>query len=317
MPAKLDRCVDDIKAKGDADGVNPWAVCNASIGELKPEDTSKLLHELDDITSADASFPSADASYKHTGPMVPTKSDHSYENTPEEMLQEIDDMISKDASSPKASYKFTGDMTTKMKSNTYGNTGNETVSIPGSLSAVKIKGKKKEGSSMMQETITKQVLDSKLNCGCSKKKLKIKETRQASNVFIKQLVETRLMQEVDDDVQWITVSGSHIPIKKGQSKDEAVKKFLADKGGAKKIGDMSEKDLVKSIKGGSKDYHDWDRNEKTEDAYAEIERRNQEIPKPKRPEGAGGTIFQDDPNAIEKYCCLMLQSPLHFRLLFP
>lgn len=33
MPAKLDRCVSDIKAKGDADGVNPHAVCNASINE--------------------------------------------------------------------------------------------------------------------------------------------------------------------------------------------------------------------------------------------------------------------------------------------
>jgi len=172
MPAKLDRCVDDIKAKGDADGVNPWAVCNASIDELKPEDTDKLLNELDDITSADASFPSADASYKHTGPMVPTDKEHSYENTPEEMLQEIDNMISKDASSPKASYKFTGDMTTKMKPNTYGNTGNETVSIPGSLSAVKIKGKKREGSSMMQEIVYKSILDNKLShpCKCKNKK---------------------------------------------------------------------------------------------------------------------------------------------------
>ena len=33
MPEKLDRCVADIKAKGEDDGVNPWAVCNASIGE--------------------------------------------------------------------------------------------------------------------------------------------------------------------------------------------------------------------------------------------------------------------------------------------
>ena len=31
MPAKLDRCVDDIKAKGDVE--NPWAVCNSSIGK--------------------------------------------------------------------------------------------------------------------------------------------------------------------------------------------------------------------------------------------------------------------------------------------
>ncbi len=33
MPAKLDRCVDDLKAKGGVD--NPYAVCNASIGKTK------------------------------------------------------------------------------------------------------------------------------------------------------------------------------------------------------------------------------------------------------------------------------------------
>ena len=33
MPAKLDRCVADVKAEGDVD--NPWAVCNASIDEIQ------------------------------------------------------------------------------------------------------------------------------------------------------------------------------------------------------------------------------------------------------------------------------------------
>ena len=33
----------------------------------------------------------------------------------------------------------------------------------------------------------------------------------------------------DDDLQWITVKGNHIPVKKGQSKDEAVKEFLEGK----------------------------------------------------------------------------------------
>ena len=40
MPAKLDRCVSDVKAKGDAD--NPWAVCNASIGKETKEDHNPL-----------------------------------------------------------------------------------------------------------------------------------------------------------------------------------------------------------------------------------------------------------------------------------
>ncbi|MEE9410864.1 MAG: hypothetical protein V3V41_08050 [Candidatus Heimdallarchaeota archaeon] len=67
-----------------------------------------------------------------------------------------------------------------------------------------------------------------------------------------------------------------------------------------KHADKSDKDLVKAIKGGSKDWKDWERNEKTEELYAEIERRNKEIPSPKRPEGAKGTIFRDDPDAVKK-----------------
>ena len=33
LPEKLDRCVEDLKTKGDVD--NPWAVCNASISKTK------------------------------------------------------------------------------------------------------------------------------------------------------------------------------------------------------------------------------------------------------------------------------------------
>ncbi len=40
MPPKLDRCVADVKAKGDVD--NPWAVCNASIDEIQ-EITEKMF----------------------------------------------------------------------------------------------------------------------------------------------------------------------------------------------------------------------------------------------------------------------------------
>ncbi len=67
-----------------------------------------------------------------------------------------------------------------------------------------------------------------------------------------------------------------------------------------KHSDKSEKDLVKAIKGGSKDWNDWNRTEKNEELYAEIEKRNKEVPSPKRPEGAKGTIFRDDPDAVSK-----------------
>lgn len=33
-------------------------------------------------------------------------------------------------------------------------------------------------------------------------------------------------KEKDDDIEWITVHGNHIPVKKGQSKDDAVKEFI-------------------------------------------------------------------------------------------
>lgn len=52
-------------------------------------------------------------------------------------------------------------------------------------------------------------------------------------------------QDTDEDIEWITVRGTHIPIKKGESKEQAVKNFLEGKrnggteqsGGEHKIGD--------------------------------------------------------------------------------
>jgi len=60
----------------------------------------------------------------------------------------------------------------------------------------------------------------------------------------------------------------------------------------------STKDLIKSIKGGNKDWHAWGRNEKTEELYAEIEKRNREIPTPTSK--LGGKVFRDDPDAVSK-----------------
>ncbi len=44
---------------------------------------------------------------------------------------------------------------------------------------------------------------------------------------------------------------------------------------------MSEKDLVKKIKNGSKNWRDWGFNETNEKYYREIERRNRLIELPK------------------------------------
>ncbi len=64
--------------------------------------------------------------------------------------------------------------------------------------------------------------------------------------------------------------------------------------------DKSTKDIINSIKGGSKDWRDWKFKDHIPE-MREIERRNQEIPKPEKPEGyTNQTIFRDDPDAIAK-----------------
>ena len=59
---------------------------------------------------------------------------------------------------------------------------------------------------------------------------------------------------------------------------------------------MKEKDLVKKIKNGSKNWRDWGFNETNEKYYREIERRNQLIKLPETKKV--GKVFRDDPNAI-------------------
>ena len=49
--------------------------------------------------------------------------------------------------------------------------------------------------------------------------------------YLRYKKELRTVQDADDIESWITVRGNHIPIKKGQSKEEAVKLFLKNKGG--------------------------------------------------------------------------------------
>lgn len=54
----------------------------------------------------------------------------------------------------------------------------------------------------------------------------------------------------DDDITWITVKGNHIPIKKGQSKGDAVKEFFESKksGEKKTITKSTSKNLKRSWK---------------------------------------------------------------------
>lgn len=55
-------------------------------------------------------------------------------------------------------------------------------------------------------------------------------------------------KEKDDDVEWITVKGNHIPVKKGQSKDEAVKEFINKQQNKSKDGERKEEKTNKKNK---------------------------------------------------------------------
>lgn len=56
--------------------------------------------------------------------------------------------------------------------------------------------------------------------------------------YLRYKQQIRTVQDADDDIEsWITVRGNHIPIKKGQSKEEAVKSFVESKGEKEKGGD--------------------------------------------------------------------------------
>lgn len=52
--------------------------------------------------------------------------------------------------------------------------------------------------------------------------------------YLRYKKELRTVQDADDIESWITVRGNHIPIKKGESKEDAVKSFLEKKDSSKK-----------------------------------------------------------------------------------
>ena len=58
----------------------------------------------------------------------------------------------------------------------------------------------------------------------------------------------------DKDIDWITVKGTQVPIKKGESKGEAVEKFFEDKGRKFYRGSVVHKDTIDGLKK-AKDKH--------------------------------------------------------------
>ena len=81
----------------------------------------------------------------------------------------------------------------------------------------------------------------------------------------------------DNDITWVTINGQHIPIGAGESKDDAVKKFLAKKKedgvdrqekqieNNKKVADELNKDRIES----TQDKHDKVIKELSQDKYAD------------------------------------------------
>ena len=301
MPEKLDRCVNDVKGQKGVDSA--WAICTDAIKELQESDhpyTAPYKESRNPQERLDKT------NYQPT-----THSDPHKTLDPEPTHEALDPYKTLDPE-PKHDGHRDPYKTLDPKMSELDKLEREAVSIGGGLSAQSVGGKRHKDQKVMEGDLT--IANSGHRSKYSDYEKKQQETMCECDSFNK--LHEALMQEAEDDTEWITVKGAHIPIKKGENKDEVVKSFLAKKGGDKKPSkgytkedahlfapehDMSEKQLVSSIKAGSKDWKDWYRSDKNEKEYAEIERRNKAVPKPKRPEGAGGTIFQDDPNAISKY----------------
>lgn len=94
----------------------------------------------------------------------------------------------------------------------------------------------------------------------------------------------------DDDLEWITVKGNHIPVKKGQSKDEAVKEFLEGKGEGKQ--NNKEADIALTMM--AQDYEK--RGNK-----GTVDRANELKEKLKKGEELSDKDKQDIKTAIESY----------------
>lgn len=304
MPEKLERCVNDVKGQKGVDSA--WAICTDALKELQEAD-----HPYE-------------APYKESlNPQDRLDKTNYQPTTPPDPFDKLDEAQNEFGTlDPEPKHDGHRDPTKTLDPNPLDKIEQEAVSIGGGLSAQSVGGKRHEdqklleggpgsGSHRQGKAMPSSAVTPMGRGKTSTSATRVNETMCECDQFDK--LHEALMQEAEDsDTEWITVKGAHIPIKKGENKDEVVKSFLAKQGGggAKAGGEtkttgvssMSEKDLIKGIKGGSKDFNDWYRDKGDNDKfYAEIEKRNQAVPKPKRPEGAGGTIFQDDPKAIEKY----------------
>lgn len=57
-----------------------------------------------------------------------------------------------------------------------------------------------------------------------------------------------ITMDKDEDIEWVTVNGNHIPVKKGENKQEAVKKFIENKNKESEKGNKTESKVEKTYK---------------------------------------------------------------------
>lgn len=79
----------------------------------------------------------------------------------------------------------------------------------------------------------------------------------------------------DDNIQWITVDGQHIPIGAHESKDDAVKRFIANR----------EKQKDRQIENNKKQAEELNEDRKTLSTQEEHKRAIEELSKDKYPDG--------------------------------
>ena len=95
----------------------------------------------------------------------------------------------------------------------------------------------------------------------------------------------------DDDITWITVKGNHIPIKKGQSKGDAVKEFFESKKSvAKKMAQGDSPKVDSEIKEAFEDFPKF----KIKKDYAVAENDNKRVVVEKYSDGVIGVTTETE-----------------------
>jgi len=153
LPANLERCVDDVKGQKGVD--DAWAICSSSINECEvcngnehqPTD-HPYIPKMKEISPLDIII------QEHHSPLdIPFGYEVKEVN---KNVKDVEEGGTGSGRNPEDGEKPTGSQAGPLVSF-------ETVSVPSSASNLSIGAKK------IEETVMKQLLDSKLTCPCNRK----------------------------------------------------------------------------------------------------------------------------------------------------